>query len=448
MTKSNSQQRIRQVAIVLTCVDAQTKQRLLGQLPSDQTRLVRQEIARLGQVDPREREQALKAFQSLTQTSTKPSSSSNARGRSTPVGATATATQGGRWPRSEESFDSGYPEIDSGNPAAELLKKDFDSIHDQIDIDYSSRMLSRESQPEFEPVDSNSVEPFVTHSDWGGFPASSGADIARLLADERPTVVATVLKQVSIQLGAAILAALPSRLAALALSTIPNLDAIDKSIMRDIHETLREKLSLCRSQLSPDAPVVQHIQSLLTIIPESKRRMVEQDLVVENSSLADSLGISRYGNSLPADSRTDNIAKQNIQKSSFQEPFLQNSSPSEISPRALSQDYGIDTDDSSLLTFEDLEDLSPDSLALVFRESDPDTILIAITGAAVQLRNRLESMITPNNLGRLRARIDSLRNVDSESRLAAREEITRKANELMRSGAVVAPTNAYRQLAA
>jgi len=443
MTKSNSQQRIRQVAIVLTCVDAQTKQRLLGQLPSDQTRLVRQEIARLGQVDPKEREQALKAFQSLTQTSTKPSSSSNARGRSAPVGATATATQGGRWPRSEESFDSGYPEIDSGNPAAELLNKDFDSIHDQVDIDYSSRILSREAQPKFEPVNSDAIEPFLTHSDWESFPASSGADIARLLADERPTVVATVIKQVSTQLGAAILAALPSRVAALALSTIPNLDAIDKSIMRDIHETLREKLSLCRSQLSPDAPVVQRIQSLLAIVPESKRRMVEQDLVVENSSLADSLGISLYGNSLPTNSRINIATKESIQEAS-----LPQSSPSEIAGRALSQDNGLDTDDNSLLTFEDLEDLTPDSLALVFRESDPGTILIAITGAAIQLRNRLESMITPNNLGRLRARIDSLRNVDSESRLAAREEITRKANELMRSGAVVAPTNAYRQLAA
>jgi len=304
-------------------------------------------------------------------------------------------------------------------------------------------MLSREPQPEFEPVDSNSVEPFVTHSDWGGFPASSGADIARLLADERSTVVATVIKQVSTQLGAAILAALPSRVAALALSTIPNLDAIDKSIMRDIHETLREKLSLSRSQLSPDAPVVQRIQSLLAIVPESKRRMVEQDLVVENSSLADSLGISLYGNSLPTNSRINIATKESIQEAS-----LPQSSPSEIAGRALSQDNGLDTDDSSLLTFEDLEDLTPDSLALVFRESDPGTILIAITGAAIQLRNRLESMITPNNLGRLRARIDSLRNVDSESRLAAREEITRKANELMRSGAVVAPKIAYRQLAA
>jgi len=448
MVKSNSQQRIRQVAIVLNCVDAQTKQRLLGQFPSDQARLVRQEIARLGQVDPHEREQALKAFQSLTQTSAKPSSSSNARGRSTPIGSTAGAPTSGRWSRSEESFDSGYPEIDSGNPAAELLNEDFDSAQDQVDIDYATRMFSRETQPDFEPVNSNSVEPFVTHSDWGGFPASSGADIARLLADERPTVVATVLKQVSTQLGAAILAGLPSRVAALALSTIPNLDAIDKSIMRDIHETLREKLSLCRSQLSPDAPDVQHIQSLLAIVPESKRRMVEQDLVVENSSLADSLGISLYGNSLPTDSGPDNVAKPKLQASALQEHSFRNSPPSEIAPQNISQDSGIDIDDSALLTFEDLEDLSSDSLALVFRESDPDTILIAITGAAIQLRNRLESMISPNNRGRLRARIDSLQHVGSESRLAAREEITRKANELMLSGAVAAPTNAYRQLAA
>ncbi|MCY2975379.1 MAG: hypothetical protein NTW52_12015 [Planctomycetota bacterium] len=434
MTKSNSQQRIRQVAIVLTCVDAQTKLRLLGQIPSDQARLVRQEIARLGQVDPREREQALKAFQSLTQSSSKQNTSAR---KPSPVG--AAANPNGQWPRSSSPYESSSEDLDSGNPAAELLDNDFDPVHDEIDIDYQSRARSRENQSEFEPVHSNSVEPFVTHSGWEGFPASSGADIAKLLADERPTVVATVLKQVSTQLGAAILAALPSRLAASALSTIPNLDAIDQTIMRDVHETLREKLVTYRSQFAPDAPDIQHIQSLLAIVPESKRRMVEQDLIVENSSLADSLGISLDAASMPVDSHIEATAKSTIQESAS------SVMASRMTSRNLQEEA---LTDNTLLTFDDLEDLSPESLATVFRQSDPDTILIALTGAAIQLRTRLESMIGPNNLGRLRARIESLKNVGTESRFAAREEITRKANELMRSGVVAAPTNAYRQLAA
>ncbi len=433
MTKSNSQQRIRQVAIVLTCVDAQTKLRLLGQIPSDQARLVRQEIARLGNVDPREREQALKAFQSLTQSSSK----QNASARK-PSQASAVASPNGRWPRSTSPYESSREDLDSGNPAAELLDEDFDPVHDQVDIDYQSRSLSQENHSEFEPVNSNSIEPFVTHSGWEGFPASSGADIAKLLVDERPTVVATVLKQVSTQLGAAILEALPSRLAASALSTIPNLDTIDQTIMRDIHETLREKLSTYRSQLSPDAPDVQHIQSLLAIVPESKRRMVEQDLIVENSTLADSLGISLYAGSMPTDSRKETVAQ----------PTIQESASSAIAGNQLSEDMATEAADNSLLAFEDLEDLSPESLATVFRNSDPDTILIALTGAAIQLRTRLESMIDPNNLGRLRAKLESMKKVGAESRFAAREEITRKANELMRSGVISAPTYAYRQLAA
>ncbi len=445
MTKSNSQQRIRQVAIVLTCVDAQTKIRLLGQIPSDQARLVRQEIARLGQVDPREREQALKAFQSLTQSSSKQTNSAR---KPSPVG--AAANPHGQWPRSSSPYESSSEDLDSGNPAAELLEDDFDPVHDEVDIDYQSRAHSRKIQSEFEPVNSNSVEPFVTHSRWEGFPASSGADIAKLLADERPTVVATVLKQVSTQLGAAILAALPSRLAASALSTIPNLDVIDQTIMRDIHETLREKLLTYRSQFAPDAPDVQHIQSLLAIVPESKRRMVEQDLIVENSSLADSLGISLYAASMPVDSRREATAQSSIQATI--QATVQESASSGMASGMASQnhpeDNATDTADNTLLTFDDLEDLSPESLATVFRQSDPDTILIALTGAAIQLRTRLESMIAPNNLGRLRARIGSLKNVGTESRFAAREEITRKANELMRSGVVAAPTNAYRKLAA
>jgi flagellar motor switch protein FliG len=441
MTKSNSQQRIRQVAIVLTCVDAQTKLRLLGQIPSDQARLVRQEIARLGQVDPREREEALKAFQSLTQSSPKQNTSAR---KPSPVGAAANSN--GQWARSSSPYESSNEDLDSSNPAAELLDDDFDPVHDEIDIDYQSRAHSRENQSAFEPVNSNSVEPFVIQSGWEGFPASSGADIAKLLADERPTVVATVLKQVSTQLGAAILAALPSRLAASALSTIPNLDAIDQTIMRDIHETLREKLITYRGQLSPDAPDVQHIQSLLAIVPESKRRMVEQDLIVENSSLADSLGISLHAASMPVESRREATAQPSIQAT------IQKSASSVMAAGMSSQNHPEDTEidiyDSTLLTFDDLEDLSPESLATVFRQSDPDTILIALTGAAIQLRTRLESMIAPNNLGRFRARIESLKNVGAGSRFAAREEITRKANELMRSGVVAAPTIAYRQLSA
>jgi flagellar motor switch protein FliG len=331
------------------------------------------------------------------------------------------------------------------NPARELLNEDIDSVYDQIEINYPESRHSSEAQDDFEPVQTNSYEPFVTNSGWESFPASSGADIARLLADERPTVVATVLKQVSTQLGAAILAALPSRVATQALSTLPNLDAVDKTIMRDIHETIRDKLSAFRSHLSPDAPDVQHIQSLLAIVPESKRRMLEQDLVVENSSLADSLGISLYGSSLRSENRSmDEDSRRDIRANEL----IQDAQPSDLTGRDLSEGNDNEYDEQPRLTFDDLEDFPSDSLAIVFRESDPDTILIALTGAAIKLRTRLESMIAPNNLGRLRARFESLKTVGAESRLAARDEIARKANELVRSGRVSIPTLASRQFAA
>lgn len=432
MTKPVSQQRIRQVAIVLNCVDASTKQRLLGQLPPDQARLVRQEIARLGDVDPQEREQAMKAFQSRTAGVLQSTPSVN---RVNPIPRRGLSpSTAGRWSNSNGGTDYVDEELEQSNPASTLLDNGHETVHDHLDIDYKSVDGTRQGIDDFQPVRTNSSDAFVAHLGMKGFPPSSGAEIAKLLCDERPTVIATVIKQVSRELGAAILAALPSRVAALALSTLPSLDAVDEAIMNDIQQSLREKLSSYRSQLSPDAPGVQHIQSLLRSVPESQRKMVEQDLIRENLSLANSLGLSIYANSLRSETR---LAPEDSDLSATKVK----ATPVEIS---------VESNDHSdaMLTFDDLVDLPAESLALVLRAADPDTILVSVTGAAVQMRARLETMIDPRNLFRLRIKLQSLTNVAPDARFAARREITDKANELLRAGKISAPKTAYRQLVA
>ena len=439
MTKSDSQQRIRQVAIVLTCADAATKQRLLGQLPSDQARLVRQEIARLGNVDPRERDRAMKAFQSRSSMSStgaapitpRPLGGSNTRHQ--PSTSHAASTSRGRLPPGNEDADFDDSYYDRENPAAALLEDGYESVHDQVNIEYAALESTGNIREDFEPLRTNSVDVFVTNSGLKGFPPSSGAEIARLLTDERPTVIATVIKQVSTDLGAAILAALPSRIAALALSTLPNLDSVDEAIMNDIHQSLREKLQTFRIQLAPDAPSVQHIQSLLSSVPESQRRLVEQDLILENKSLANSLGISLYANSLKHESINSSASKNG---------------PATSTRFDVVNETFESHDEDSLLTFDDLVDLPDDSLAIVLRAVNPDTILISVTGAAIQMRARLESMIAQSNLSRLRDRIDSLSHVSSEARFAARRDITMRANELLRAGKIDPPKIAYQPLVA
>ncbi len=55
--------RIRQVAILLTSVDTATARQLLTQLPTQQAKQVRQAMVQLGSVSPEERARALESFQ-------------------------------------------------------------------------------------------------------------------------------------------------------------------------------------------------------------------------------------------------------------------------------------------------------------------------------------------------------------------------------------------------
>ncbi len=57
--------KIRQVAILLSSVDTNSARQLLGQLPTDQARQVRNAMVNLGKVTPEERRQALALFQQM-----------------------------------------------------------------------------------------------------------------------------------------------------------------------------------------------------------------------------------------------------------------------------------------------------------------------------------------------------------------------------------------------
>ncbi len=69
----------------------------------------------------------------------------------------------------------------------------------------------------------------------------------------------------------------------------------------------------------------------------------------------------------------------------------------------------------SELAFENLNHFSAEELAIVLRSLDPNTILLAVSGASSIMRTRIESLIAPNEVSRLRKKLRSFRRVASSS---------------------------------
>ncbi|MEQ1830533.1 MAG: hypothetical protein ABL921_31545, partial [Pirellula sp.] len=259
---NGSDQRIRHVAIVLQSLDAATSRSLLGQLPTTQSKLIRQAMVNLGVISPQERSAAFDSVQNLFG----------------PLGLSSTLARSNH--RSNSSANS-TTNVETPSPASELLQ----ASRNQVDEVEFSRNVPQHANPQNTPPRTESISG-VTPS-WHYMPDET---LAEILQGERPIVIATVLNQVSVERATALVQLLPIQVAGATLAAVPHLGLTDPAILKDIEMELERKLSKYEPQHQLSGEGLSRLQAILGGLPESQKNIWANAISQSNPVLAHKIG--------------------------------------------------------------------------------------------------------------------------------------------------------------
>ncbi len=429
---SASDQRIRHVAIVLQSLDAATSRGLLGQLPPTQSKLVRQAMVHLGTVTPQERAAAFQSMQGLL-------NASNARsGLDRPV--------------SRESL----------SPAAALLALQHNPMNDQVDL--SPEAISQNQQRNQNQHDwQSSIPDFATTQTGGSWQHMPAEALADILQGERPIVIATVINQVSVERATAIAQALPIQVAAATLAALPHLHLTDAAILRDIQLELERKIGLYHAPKQANAEGLTKLQAIVAYMPVADRENWTKAIAQSNPVLAAKLGWRLDARSIPTHSvrppssvvipldgalpptptskidTSGNAGQENILEESILLPFSKQSkelvkndateAKQSVAPKPIQYE-------PRKQAMEDLLQFSDKDFVAVLHACQPQTVLLALSGATKAFVARVERLVPAKDVKRLRDRLNSLGKIQLREVDAAQMEIAEVAMKLLANGAV------------
>ena len=425
---SAAEQRIRQVAIVLQSLDAKTARRLLSQLPPELGRAVRQTIVQLKNVTSSERAKAISDLQGLF---------SNL-----------------------ETIDE--PSLETSlSPAVQLLSSSpMGQTIDRIEI--SSQVTQT-----LEPVSRDQSR--ASEIPWLAWDPGS---LATFLANERPTVIATVLNQLSPERAKALLDHLPIETAGATLAAIPNLFLVDPSILNDILAEIDRRLP--RHPPIPTTATIAGVSKLSAIIEQfsgPQKQAWLNAIAQQNPEIAMQLGWQPSDSMSPfvAASKNRTMEQQTGRDSQSESkqinapklepataeandifastaPVVGMTHPStgatvERSDSPSLPGLAFDSSKSKDQGFETLLQLTDGDFVVLLHSCPREKVLTALCGATPAMITRVEKLIPRTDLKRFRnylKQLDSRTAIDVEK---AQSEILERATQLMASGRIGALEN-------
>ncbi len=423
---NGSDQRIRHVAIVLQSLDAATSRGLLAQLPDAQSKLIRQALVNLGSISPEERAIAFEAMQGLLgDTVAKPTPSHRSSGRT----------------------------VDASSPAAELLASHTSTLSDQME--WSPAALQSHSHP----ISPSSIEPqpderMGPRGSWSNIPFET---LAEVLKSERPIVIATVLNQVAVDRATAIVQLLPIQVAGATLAAIPHLHLTDPAILRDIEQELERKIGQHFPPQQATSQGLSKLQAILDGMPESQKSIWENAVLQSNPVLASKLGWSntplvREDSQLeptphPSKSFEPDFFRETFDEDLFEDsivlPFPNASVESQSGSGAASNTAGNDSATRYLplgepkeYSMDSLSHLSDRDFVTVLHACSPQVILLALSGAKRDFVLRVERLMPPKDVQRLRTKLIGLGPINLRDVDAAQTQIAETATNLQSSGKI------------
>ena len=431
---NGSDQRIRHVAIVLQSLDAATSRGLLAQLPAAQSKLIRQALVNLGSISPQERAKAFEAMQGL-------------------LGATVS--------RPTPSHRTPEASVDARSPAAELLASQTSAVSDQLE--WSPAALQSHSHPISPSHNEPHPNDMIGHC--GSWSTISVETLAEILKTERPIVIATVLNQVAVDRATAIIQLLPIQVAGATLAAIPHLHLTDPAILRDIEQELERKIGQHFPPQQATSQGLSKLQAILDGMPKSQKSIWENAVSQSNPVLASKLGWSNTptaqgdSNLEPTEHRSKSLEPELVHQSSDDDvfddsmvlPFPSESvhSQSGSSPAttaATTAATNAASNDSAMrhLTFGQPREYSMDSLSrlsdrdfvTVLHACSPQVILLALSGAKRDFVLRVERLMPPKDVQRLRTKLIGLGPINLRDVDAAQTQIAETATNLQSVGKI------------
>ena len=347
MTAAESPNKIRQIAIVLTSVDATTSRRILSSLPSEMARSIRRLIGNLGTVSPQEYDAACKALQPIFGITPKQKSVAH-----------------------------------QNNPAAQILSSHQDSF-DRSDISFASSMQSASDESLHKSIYDIGHEPSATQTALPLIDATP-AEWAQILASERPIIIAAVIAQAPQKFASEILQRLPGTTAIETLSAMPKIGTTSTEVLEEISGQLKDRLKQYRQQKLSQQWGLLKAKSIFESLPAEMQSQWVTQVQTEDPTLA-----------LELASLVKVVAPElkPVEKEYVRE--------------LKSVELGHTTHAYDVEDFDSLQHLSLSNLAEVIRASEPETILIALAGASKRWLARFEKLMHPGQLARLHERLKS-----------------------------------------
>jgi flagellar motor switch protein FliG len=407
-----SDQRIRTLAIVLQSLDAATARQLLSNMPTEVARDVRRTLSRLGSVPLEAQQSAFAQFESLLDSLRSPASGS-------------------------------LSELDLSGQFADSFTPQALTPDGSKDIEFPSL-----------------AEP------WHNI---SPERLADLLHHERPLVIATVLHQLPIAVATELIHLLPRDSAASALGLLPDLRATDPEILACIQDELLRLLSLSTPSLTHPDRGIERLRAILDRLPAQEQsawhaaiatyspdwslagdmhqapntHAAYHSMGATNPTFHSSDRAANESNSSSARSPLTTLPFQPVRSTRQSNATVVSSTKSESNSQSTDDDSGPDTVPFMLqgsfspdCSLEELLELEDEDLVVALQENDPLTVLVALVHASPRVLGRVERLLPPREIRRLRQRLEQLNGSAQADVVAARQTIVRQTEALVDAGRI------------
>ncbi len=407
MTSATAQDRLRQIAILVSSVDAVAARQILLHLPSETARQVRGLATKLGTVSPEEKRRILAEFQRSAVSTGSEVPASRLQNQKTPPAKPPSAM----------------------SPSAMLQP---------TELEFKSVLAPSSSNQVFAAGGGENNE----STNAAAWTRLSTAALVRFVRGERAAVAAVVISQLAPREAVEVLQHLSAEAGREILLRLSRLQEIAPEAMAEIDQHLSQRFHEYEHRLESELENARRIDALLEAAPETLRRQWSLDLKAASEDRNPSL--SGTSETLPqatdsenpmvfASGETDSLDIGGEQNGVFEEDSAASAEPASddtdmsekatLLPFAPQSRSHLTPLDRSLveLEFEQILQLPPQTLALLLSSTDSQTVLLALAGATPQFMRRFYRMLDRGDAKVLQNRLQRigalhLRDVDEAQR--------------------------------
>ena len=278
----------------------------------------------------------------------------------------------------------------------------------------------REENPASRDVSSSRLETNASLDFLAHVPPEPLADLMRR---EHPQTVAAVVAHLPPQQAADVLARVPASLATEALERMASLGELAPEVFADLARGLRSQLAPYLQSGAAAGPSLDRLNAVLGAMDYRQRQRVVLSLAQRNGTLLHNLGLSPPTDS-PLHQPSDKVAAFRFRLESDRHTTA---IPLRPAP------------DTMLLDFEDLVLVNDAALRTLLAAADPQTALLALTGADQRLVSRVLRQLPPRDAAVIRQRLEHPGPVRLREIEQAQHELAALASRLAREGTIALP---------